>query len=489
MGSTKLLFAALLVAGCNHAPVAPLPSGCETELVVPQRSALSLDVLFVIDNSPSMAGMQTDLAQRLPSLVERLVAVGSRVPALSLHVGVVTSDYGAGSTGAKGCQPSPGGQQGRMQAVGSAAPASCKPPVGAYYLSFTWDQHGKLTTNAPSGQDPLATFSCMAAVGSDGCAFEHTLESAYAAMHNNLPENAGFVQPGLLVIVFVTNRDDSSAPTDSDVFDEAATQYGHEGSYRSALYGIECGNPPMPLSYDASGGPLMGCVGAPNPDGSGPGKLYDVERYIDFFGFPASRGGVKSSPNDVLLVGIDGPETPFEVDVARDDCVPGAPSCALCDPKTWRTDPHCAPALAQSCASASHPDLRAVPAVRLNQVIKSAANHSIKSLCDDDWTAVLDPIGQISNGDLAAGCLPAPLPDPAKPDCVVEDVTFNMDGSTTVDELPRCGTSGGGFPCWRFDKLDVCQTNSPQSLGLIIDRNGALAPPHTQAHVYCAITC
>ena len=38
---------------------------------------------------------------------------------------------------------------------------------------------------------------------------------------------------------------------------------------------------------------------------------YDISRYIDYFTKQAKLGGVKDDPDDVILVGIDGPETPF----------------------------------------------------------------------------------------------------------------------------------------------------------------------------------
>src|SRR5207302_1952043 len=66
-----------------------------------------------------------------------------------LHVGVVTSDYGAGATGAPGCSPSPGGQQGRMQARGAKAATNCKTPVGANYVSY------KFAANGAPGQNNL----------------------------------------------------------------------------------------------------------------------------------------------------------------------------------------------------------------------------------------------------------------------------------------------------------------------------------------------
>src|SRR5581483_2182930 len=68
-----------------------------------------IDLLFVIDNSPSMAPKQAELAH--------------------FHVGVVTTDLGAQSFNL-GSQCRPGGDGARLQALGAAATPDCRPPTG-----------------------------------------------------------------------------------------------------------------------------------------------------------------------------------------------------------------------------------------------------------------------------------------------------------------------------------------------------------------------
>src|SRR5205085_11472488 len=107
-----------------------------------------------------------------------------------------------------------------------------------------------------------ATFTCMASVGAGGCGFEHQLEAVYAALHNNLPENAGFLRDdAVLVVVFLTNEDDASAPPDTDVFDKnLVALYGPEDSYhRQTRFAVMCGDPPASPPDGDSGGPLAGC--------------------------------------------------------------------------------------------------------------------------------------------------------------------------------------------------------------------------------------
>jgi hypothetical protein len=307
----KRLAALALLTACSHAPSSDVPDGCSAEirLRIPEAVRDRVDLLVVLSNGTPYAA---EKVRPILQLFDDLAKVGEPI---ALHIGVITTDYGAGATGA------PGGQQGRLQAVGIAAPMTCRPPIGANYIHY--DYAHPQDANLPSGQDLQSTFDCMTAVGIFGCGFEHSLESAYAALHNAIPENAGFLRDeALLAVVFSSDRDDCSAPPDTDLFDKNANQYGYMNHFRCIRHGILCGDPPAPPPYGDSMGPLASCKPAPNPGGAGPGKLYDVGRYIDLFTRPAIQGGVKLDPNDVVLLEIGGPTTPLEVRLGN----PGAPA-------------------------------------------------------------------------------------------------------------------------------------------------------------------
>src|SRR5262245_12055954 len=49
-----------------------------------------IDILFMIDNSPSMSPKQQALAQNIPRFIQKIDATGA-----NYHVGVITSDVGA----------------------------------------------------------------------------------------------------------------------------------------------------------------------------------------------------------------------------------------------------------------------------------------------------------------------------------------------------------------------------------------------------------
>ncbi len=472
----------------------------QTPIRVAQNVKNKVDVLFMIDNSNSMSAMSAELVMRFDQFFKVFQDLATAGTYADLQIGVVTSDYGAGATGAPGCQPSPGGQSGKLQGLGVNAPNTCKAPQGANFIKYAFNATNDGPNNLPQGQDLVSTFTCMGSVGSSGCGFEHQLESVYAALHNNLAENAGFVRDdALLTVVFLTNEDDSSAPPDSPMFDKNQTaQFGYEDSYRSTRFGIVCGPDPGELPpYGDSMGPLANCKAAPNLNGSGPGMEYDISRYIQFFSKPAVAGGVKTNPGDVILVAIDAPSDPVQIILSNPGTAGGTPY-ATCGQLNESSNPPCVPVLQHSCQNTAQPVFFGDPAVRLNTVVNSAANHAISSICDADYTGALQNLAKLIVSNIGGGCIPSPLANvdtsqPSStwmPDCVVADVTQNMDGTTTQTPIPQCDNNNAMgasvYPCWSLDQKDTCSGGSPQSVGITINRNGQPAPPNTDASVACA---
>jgi hypothetical protein len=512
-----------IVAGLNACVSPPLDTPPPSREAViqwwmPQNVKEKVDILFMVDNSASMGAMQDELKSKFEQFFKPFASLAARSqnPGFAdLNIGVVTSDFGAGASGALGCTPSGpqgGGDRGRLQGKGRQAASDCLSPVGTRFVHYAYSADGSGRNNLPPGQDLLKTFTCMASVGSAGCGFEHQLESVYAALHDDIPENRGTaLDPGflredaLLVVVFLTNEDDASAPPDSDVFDKNLTaRYGYQDSYsRQTRFAVECGVPPAPPPYGDSGGPLPSCIPAPNlPTGAGPGKQYDVSRYVNFFTSPAIAGGVKTDPLDVLLVGIDAPEDPFEVILADPGTPPGRPyrSCPRLDEQS---NPPCVPVLVHSCVGESA-DFFGDPAVRLNTVIRAAAKNQITSICASDYTPALDAVARQIVSSIGGGCITAPLPrDPVTGQpvihCAVLDETLLDSGERVDHSLPACDAAHSVVPCWVIEHKDACGPPatgepplSPDAVGLTVDRGRSgsgvdnLAPPHTTAVVSCA---
>jgi hypothetical protein len=312
--------------------------------------------------------------------------------------------------------------------------------------------------------------------GHAGCGFEHQLESVRAALGGSVRENAGFLRRGaLLVVVFVSNEDDCSAPPRSDVFDKSrAAQYGYLSSYRCNRFGHVCakGAPP----FGDSGGPLAGCRSAQD------GLLYGAQRYIDFFTRP---GGLKPNPNDILLVGIVPPAEPYQV-ILSNPGTPGGHPYIPCGQLNEQANPPCVPVIQHSCQNNAQPVFFGDPAVRLHQVISAAANHRVSSICDADYSGAMQDLGRLIVTQIGLGCIPAPLPDPSAPECTVAEVTIRDDGSQAVRVLSHCASSAP--PCWRIEEKPGCAAASPQGIGVTIDRGGAAPPDDTSARVTCFTT-
>jgi hypothetical protein len=357
-----------------------------------------VDVLVVVDNTAAMAPRQQALVAALGGFTNQLFGPAGR----QFHFGVITTDLGAGK--AVGQCVAPGGD-GVLVDVGSGAPAGCLGPTGARWLS--WGDRGD---NLPAGQDVPQTLGCMLQVGVTGCGFPQPLEAANRALHN--PANSGFLRDdSLLVIIFVTDGDDCSAPPDSPVFD------GPLDRFRCTSAAVECGNPPHPPMPDPNG-PLEDC--APRNGGG----LYDLDRYRQLF-FLTS--GVRSNPNDVLLGLFAGPAMPFSVTL----------------------DGNGDPQLQPSCVSADDSGQTALPALRLQSLVQGSPRSVIADLCTPGASQYFlgSLAGDVIKNDPGAACLPAPLADPSRPSCEV---------SEGDQPIPDCVTSANATPCWQIANVETC---------------------------------
>jgi hypothetical protein len=399
----------------------------------------------------------------------------------------VTSDLGAGPTTLAGGQCRPGGDGARLQGVGAAADPSCK-PLGGGLRYVDYDQiTGK--NNLPAGQSLAQTLGCMAQVGDKGCGFEHHLEAVYRALHDPIPENAGFLRDGaLLAVVLVTDGDDCSAPPDSDLFDPGRAEYGAFSSFRCIQFGVECLDPTGQMAAVAPvpGAPLQMCQSQPDATHGGAGKLYDLSRYITFFSHPRTQGGVKADATSVIFASLVAPVTPFQVGVGD----PTAAGFQPCPPGAAPGSDHCALVINHSCTGASGA-LFGDPAVRINQLLAQVPSHQIASICDADYGGSMSNLGQLlAAEEMAPACVGAPLADPARPTCVVEDVSTRGEGQSISSTVPACDASRGTTPCWRLTPSARCSpvatsTGASEQLRLEVDRGGVAPSAGTVTHARC----
>lgn len=192
-------------------------SGCITEVTL-QRA---VDILFVIDNSASMAEEQKALAENFSALVDVLERDGL---GLDYRIGVIGSSREPMS--ATSCLERPRdfiwrGRDGYIiEAFDYACEDVCR--VRDFEVVRTangrdteprqrpWIQSSAEDTNIPSGVSMVEAFECMGPQGINGSGFESTLESMRDVIVDDVE---GFIrEEALFAVILVTDEEDCSMP-------------------------------------------------------------------------------------------------------------------------------------------------------------------------------------------------------------------------------------------------------------------------------------
>jgi hypothetical protein len=198
------------------------PAACATQA--------NADLLFVIDNSNSMAENQANLVRNFGTLLHVLTVEGEGRAITSLHVGVVSSDLGTPGSVVPSCANSDVGDDGILNpvrnglAIRTHQPWTTAPP-GRLPARCTNDPNKfpnflRFDASASTSTTELRDdFICNAYLSIGGCGLEQQLESAYRALVvrnprsqvGNTDPNAGFVRDdAVLGVFFVTDEEDMS---------------------------------------------------------------------------------------------------------------------------------------------------------------------------------------------------------------------------------------------------------------------------------------
>jgi len=190
-----------------------------------------VDILFVVDNSGSMQEEQQVLAEQFELGIRTLLSGPFLID--DLHIGVISTDMGTHGHRIMTCQPAIGGDDGVLWNEGHLE--GCQPEYSAPeclldecpWLAHSpeWPDDGSTSSNPPLWED----FACVAILGTRGCGFEQTLESAFVALGRQAEPggaNEGFLRDdSLFVVVFLTDEDDCSTPSE-DIFDPDQDELG-----------------------------------------------------------------------------------------------------------------------------------------------------------------------------------------------------------------------------------------------------------------------
>jgi len=457
-------------AACGRTQLDPaesLPAGGTISKVPTFDESVNsdLDIIFLIDNSGSMREEQDNLSRNFPVFMSALESLPEGLP--NLHIGVLSSDLGAGRfVGAtvEGCSRN-GGDGGIFQAIPRARGGTCTsaPKPGTATSSFLTVNGSKQNFDG-SVSDAL---SCIAALGTRGCGFEHQLGAIWRALGGDgkVPaQNVGFLRDdALLAIVILTDEDDCSTPDDTDLFDPSqdliSDPLGPLDSFRCNEFGHLCNGAPPPRTMAAAN--LMNCESNEN------GKLTPVAQFVRFF------KSLKANPDDVIVAAITGPATPYSVELR---------SMRNRDTGVVQSEPRVIP----SCMSANG---TAAPAVRLQQFVQSFGdNGTLESICEGDFRPAMARIGDKIASRIRHQCLQSPPVDRDRARPGIQANCEVFEEISTSDGVIRSGIRScddTSPPCWRVQADSTCPGTGQE---VIVDRGATPAAPHTRINVLCE-TC
>ncbi len=494
-----------------------------------------LDILFLIDNSPSMASKQTVLVRNFPEMMSRLQQLPGGLP--EVHIGVVSSDMGAGTQPAGsnwrflgdrgllwGNDPSPGA----IATVAGGTANGCGLDPGARWIEDIWRPDGSGRERNYTGE-LTDVFACLAnAVGVNGSPYPHPLQALRVALNPQAginEANIGFLRPNAyLAIVLIADEDDCSADPD-DTINNGMFQPllpGETPRLRCAARGHVCNGQPIP-DYDPATGYtgqgftaiLADCAAKQPSRPADPAylPLIDVQEVVDW----VKR--VKARPTEqILMSGIIGwppnyDPASVQYQIGKDPIAP-SPQNTL-----WDYLPICE--LAPN-ASADGNTYKAYGGLRLKKFMEAFGDHGQSfSMCNSDYAAAMAQIGDSTGMALKTGCLDSPLidTDPSTPEIdpecqVIEQIRCETPGQGTCrrngyqeQSFPQCTDSQGsrldpadpqldsvpedGRPCWYlfYDTSAAGCMNAPNGARILVLRKpGTIAPLGSLLRIAC-LTC
>jgi hypothetical protein len=438
--------AALLCAACNGNDVfVGSLSEVTTLKAIPNRD---LDILFVVDNSPSMTEEQQSLATNFPLMMDALSTLDDGLP--NLHIGVVTSDMGTSGSQSLMPGPSVGSGPGGCSGFGDDGRLVPSPAVtGNYIEDVAIDGGGRQINYTGPLRD---AFGGMALVGADGCGFEQHLHAMKRGLEN-VANNAGFLRDDAnLAIVIIGDEDDCSVG-DTAFFGNDTAHLGPLQSFRCFQFGVECA-PDDPTTP----GPKTNCA----PRATSP-YVDDIQPFVDYL------VNLKGDPRKVLVSAVVGDPAPVEVilsSLGSPTPIPTlSPSCTYSGPSGAQT---------------------ADPAVRLATFLDAFPGRSqLTSICNPDLSDAVSQIGDSAKKLIGDPCVDTSnLADTSEapgvqPVCEVVDI---RDSDPTPVSLPTCGSTSGD--CYELVADAVACPKSADHLRLRIQRTTAVFDD-TWTHVRC----
>jgi hypothetical protein len=462
-----------LLAGCPDRSIDKvIPAQGRVEAKdIPVNINRDLDLLFLIDDSPSMKDKQNNLAMNFGKFIDVLGSIPGGLP--NVHIGVATSDMG--TKGADDAMPGPAipplgaggcsgvGKNGDLQRFTA--------PIGtSVFISDVADATGVRVRNYPNNMMLQDVFGAMArGAGANGCGFEQHLAAMKQALQRNNPVNAGFLRDdAYLGVIIIADEDDCSLSHSSLLSSDTGT-LGPRQSFRCTRFGVTCDNGGKTTDAMNQVGNKTQCH--PSDDAT---YLSKVNDYVAFL------KGLKTDPRKVIVAGIMGTLEKFEVEMRP----PNKTDSAI-------------PALAHSCTyiggdidGDGKPDPEvADPPVRLQFFLDQFPNRStFATICQQDLSGGLRQIGDLLKTVIGDPCIEGRLadvdPTTAGPqyDCSVSYIVNPLVANAQETIMAQCGGAIGSDPCWHLVP-DTVNCKGPTQLTLKIENEDKLKAMGTDVHV------
>jgi hypothetical protein len=451
-----------LLAGCpdrSISKVDPVQGRVEFK-DIPVTVNRDIDLLFLIDDSPSMGDKQKNLANNFPEFIKVLKTIPGGLP--NVHIAVVTSDMGSkgaaepaagpgiGALGSGGCAGL--GKNGDMQLFGA-------PVTGGQFISDISPPSGPRVVNY-SGKLEDA-FATMAKAGAGGCGFEQHLEAVKQALQEDLhPQNKGFLRPdAYLAVVIIADEDDCSLAHSNLLTSNESGPLGALQSFRCTRFGVTCDDGGATTTAMNTVGPKGKCHPADES-----AYLTKVTDYVSFL-----KDLKRSDPSKVIVAGIIGTTEPVATELRA--------------PKGTTTK---LPALAHSCTyNGADGTEVADPPIRLKFFLDQFPNRStFASICQQDLSGGLTQIGDLLKTVLGDPCIEGKLVGPPY-ECSVSSVIDPGKATEIETILPKCNPedgSGTQDPCWHV-MLDAANCPNADHLTLKIEHEEVLRAQNMNTHV------
>jgi hypothetical protein len=435
-----------------------------------------VDVLFVVDNSGSMAEEQIALASAFGAFIEVLEQPWV---AIDYRIGITTTDNGnpwCGTTSPEGgalrlssCRSRP--EEFTLDGAGTEMQDACSPTCPAEWTDIeiqptaidgstevrprNWIESSPRHTNLPEGLSTTQAFQCFGPQGIDGCGFESQLESMWRATRRSQDESDpdfGFIREGaILSVVHVTDEADCSYNSDWDsIFEPTGNRVFWSDEEAASPTSAVCWNAGVACEGE---GPYYDDCHAVDLDVDGNevseedaddlAVLRPVSRYVDVLQDLEDRKQ-ETIPDQQVLVSVIG-GVGADGDVSYQDAV---------DDPQFQSDFGIGPGCASEAGTA-------VPPARLRELAEAfqvGDDRNMFSICESDYSAALAAIAEAIVGQIRPHCMPVCVADvdPSTPDVLDPSCSFTQqtpapDGSYELLDVPPC-ESGDALP----QGYDVC---------------------------------